>query len=404
VPLIKIQGLTKLYRMGDSIVHALDGVDLEIEQGEFLAITGASGSGKSTMMHLLGCLDRPTAGTYLFDGRNVGEMSDRELARIRNKSVGFVFQTFNLINRTTALENVGIPLFYARRAQTRPPARRALERVGLTERMTHTPAELSGGERQRVAIARAIVNDPALVLADEPTGNLDTRTGRQIMEVFRLLNEQGVTVVLVTHERDVAMQAKRIVQMRDGKIVSDESTERIRARSGKTPAAARPVPGIEVEEAPVAVAEPSESAPDATEVPVAEPAVEMTRWLAPGANGALGCGIAAPVLLALAVVAGLLVSRMNVDPSKFGPHNPPPLELLLLTLVIALCLLLGVVAGFIGVFWGRSVIKRIRTVPGAWIGLGRARAGWICGLVAILLLGAQIVLSIGACLWRAPRA
>jgi hypothetical protein len=164
------------------------------------------------------------------------------------------------------------------------------------------------------------------------------------------------------------------------------------------------VPGIEVEEAPVAVAGSPETAPDATDVPAAEPAVEMTCRLAPGANGALGCGIAAPILLALAVVAGLLVSRMNIDPSKFGPQNPPPLELLVLTLVIALCLLLGVVAGFIGVFWGRSVIKRIRTVPGAWIGLGRARAGWVCGLVTLLLLVAWIVLGIGACLLRAPRA
>ncbi|RMF79051.1 MAG: ABC transporter ATP-binding protein, partial [Planctomycetota bacterium] len=222
--LIELRGLTKIYRMGDTDVRALDGVDLDIDQGEFVAITGASGSGKSTMMHLLGCLDRPTAGIYRLDGRNVASLSDRELARIRNKYIGFVFQTFNLINRTSAIENVGVPLFYGRQANTREAARRALERVGLAHRAKHKPSELSGGERQRVAIARAIVNDPVLLFADEPTGNLDSRTGEQIMRIFHDLNEQGVTIVLVTHEPDVAMQAKRIVQMRDGRILSDQLT------------------------------------------------------------------------------------------------------------------------------------------------------------------------------------
>ena len=225
MPLIRLEGLTKLYRMGDATVRALDGVDLEIERGEFLAITGASGSGKSTMMHLIGCLDRPTQGRYFLDGRNVGNLSDRELARVRNQQIGFVFQTFNLINRVTALDNIRVPMFYARRAATREPALRALEKVGRAARSRHRPNEMSGGEQQRVAIARAIVNDPLLVLADEPTGNLDTRTGEQIMKLFRDLNAQGVTIVLVTHEQDVAAQARRIVQMRDGKVLSDTRME-----------------------------------------------------------------------------------------------------------------------------------------------------------------------------------
>lgn len=225
MPLIRLEGLTKLYRMGDATVRALDGVDLEIERGEFVAITGASGSGKSTMMHLIGCLDRPTQGRYFLDGRNVGNLSDRELARVRNQQIGFVFQTFNLINRVTALDNIRVPMFYARRAATREPALRALEKVGLAARSRHRPNEMSGGERQRVAIARAIVNEPLLVLADEPTGNLDTRTGEQIMKVFHDLNAQGVTIVLVTHEPDVAAQARRVVQMRDGKVLSDTRTE-----------------------------------------------------------------------------------------------------------------------------------------------------------------------------------
>lgn len=219
--LIQLQDIRKHYQMGDVIVRALDGVDLTIEKGEFVAITGASGSGKSTMMHLLGCLDRPDGGRYVLDGQDVSDLSDRELAEVRNRRIGFVFQTFNLINRTTAVDNVAVPLFYARKAKLRAPAQRALQRVGLDRRAFHRPNELSGGERQRVAIARAIVNDPLLLLADEPTGNLDSRTGAQIMDVFHDLNAQGVTVVLVTHELDVAVQARRIVHMRDGCILSD---------------------------------------------------------------------------------------------------------------------------------------------------------------------------------------
>ncbi len=219
--LIQLQSIRKHYQMGDVTVRALDGVDLTIEKGEFVAITGASGSGKSTMMHLLGCLDRPDAGRYVLNGRDVSDLTDGQLAEVRNRQIGFVFQTFNLINRTTAVDNVAVPLFYARRSKLRSPALRALERVGLDRRAFHRPSELSGGERQRVAIARAIVNDPVLLLADEPTGNLDSRTGAQIMGVFHDLNAQGVTIVLVTHELDVAIQARRIVHMRDGCILSD---------------------------------------------------------------------------------------------------------------------------------------------------------------------------------------
>ncbi|HEY3245492.1 MAG TPA: ABC transporter ATP-binding protein [Phycisphaerae bacterium] len=219
--MIRIRGLTKLYPMGDSVVRALDGVDLHVEPGEFVSITGASGSGKSTLMHLIGCLDRPTAGLYELDGQVVSRLSDAQLALIRNRRIGFVFQTFNLINRTTALDNVAVPLIYARKTTTRAAALGALERVNLAHRAKHKPSELSGGERQRVAIARAIVNNPNLLLADEPTGNLDTKTGEQILAIFHELHRSGVTIVLVTHELDVAAQAQRLVRMVDGKIVED---------------------------------------------------------------------------------------------------------------------------------------------------------------------------------------
>lgn len=220
--MIEVRQLKKFYTMGSSVVHALDGVDVRIAAGECVSITGASGSGKSTLMHILGCLDRPTLGMYRLRDQDLSRMTDRQLARVRNKHIGFVFQTFNLINRTSAADNVGIPLIYARQASPRKAALAALERVGLTERAHHKPNELSGGERQRVAIARAIVNDPDIILADEPTGNLDTRTGEQIMEIFRGLRAAGTTVIIVTHEMDVATQAERIIRMRDGKIIGDE--------------------------------------------------------------------------------------------------------------------------------------------------------------------------------------
>lgn len=247
--LIEIRGLCKEYRMGAVTVQALRGVDLSIERGEFVAITGASGSGKSTMMHVLGCLDRPTSGSYSLNNRDVSRLSDRELAVIRNKEIGFVFQTFNLIQRTNAVDNVSVPLFYARQLNIRKAARVALERVGLAQRASHNPNELSGGERQRVAIARAIVTDPSLVLADEPTGNLDTRTGEQIMGIFRELNQQGVTIIIVTHEPDIAMQARRVVQMRDGLIVRDAPTSEVYGEAASIPHGGHPRPEHELQPA-----------------------------------------------------------------------------------------------------------------------------------------------------------
>lgn len=223
--LIHIESLTKHYEMGGTVVRALDGVSLDVGEGEFISVTGASGSGKSTLMHLVGCLDRPTSGRYFLDGELVSAMTDRQLAVIRNRKIGFVFQTFNLIQRTSAVDNVAVPLFYARRARVRDASHRALERVGLSPRAAHKPNELSGGERQRVAIARAIVNEPKIILADEPTGNLDSRTGRQIMEVFHELNRSGVTIILVTHEMSVAIQARRVICMRDGVIIEDGAAD-----------------------------------------------------------------------------------------------------------------------------------------------------------------------------------
>jgi len=219
--MIQAVDLRKEYRMGDSVVHALDGVSLTLDAGELVSITGPSGSGKSTLMHIIGCLDRPTSGLLHVGDKMVSAMGDKQLAQIRNREVGFVFQTFNLINRTSALDNVMVPLVYTRKSFSRSTARAALERVGLTDRAKHKPSEMSGGECQRVAIARAIVNNPRLILADEPTGNLDSRTGKAIMRIFHELNESGITIVLVTHEMDVAVQANRTIHMRDGKIVRD---------------------------------------------------------------------------------------------------------------------------------------------------------------------------------------
>jgi len=221
---IRTEALTKMYQMGAEEVHALNGVDVEIRKGEYVAIMGPSGSGKSTLMNLIGCLDSPSSGRYWLAGRLVSELDDDELAYIRNKEIGFVFQTFNLLPRATALHNVELPLIYnGTPAEERVErAKQALERVDLTSRISHKPNELSGGQRQRVAIARALVNNPSIVLADEPTGNLDSKTGEEIMHLFANLHGQGNTIILVTHEMDIAQHAHRVIFIRDGKIASDE--------------------------------------------------------------------------------------------------------------------------------------------------------------------------------------
>lgn len=224
-PVIQLQDVAKVYRTGEVEVHAVRRVSLTIEPGEFVAIMGASGSGKSTLMNILGCLDRPTGGAYMLDGMNVATLSRKQLATVRNHKLGFVFQSFNLLARTTALENVELPMVYTKPLQPskvrRQRATEALRRVGLGERLHHRPSQLSGGQQQRIAIARALVNQPQMVLADEPTGNLDTRTSIEIMGFFQELNDAGITIVMVTHELDIASYCKRIVVMRDGEVISD---------------------------------------------------------------------------------------------------------------------------------------------------------------------------------------
>ncbi|HEY3265753.1 MAG TPA: ABC transporter ATP-binding protein [Armatimonadota bacterium] len=221
-PLIQVKDLTKTYFMGTQEVHALHNLDLTIERGEFVAIMGPSGSGKSTFMNLIGCLDTPTSGSYLLDGEEVSGLSDDQLAEIRVRQIGFVYQTFNLLSRTSALQNVELPLFYAGIANRHEIAMRCLDAVGLGDRVDHKPNELSGGQQQRVAIARALVNDPPILFGDEPTGNLDTRTGEDIMAIFQRFHRSGKTVVIVTHEYDIAQHAQRIIHFLDGELVSDE--------------------------------------------------------------------------------------------------------------------------------------------------------------------------------------
>jgi putative ABC transport system ATP-binding protein len=220
--LLSLRDIHKTYVMGDQVVRALDGLDLEIREGEFVAIMGPSGSGKSTLMHIIGCLDAPTEGSYLFDGIEVADMDEYELAAIRNRKIGFVFQGFNLLARTTALENVELPMLYGHKKDRRARAIIAMERVGLGDRLDHRPNELSGGQQQRVAIARAIASEPRLILADEPTGNLASLQSEEIMQIFQELNEEGGTVVMVTHEADIGQHCKRMVHIKDGVVLDDE--------------------------------------------------------------------------------------------------------------------------------------------------------------------------------------
>lgn len=232
--IIKTSALSKTYSIGEVKVHALRHVDINIDEGEFVAIMGASGSGKSTLMNLIGCLDQPTSGEYFIEGQDTSKFTPNEYASIRNQKIGFVFQGFNLLSRTTALENVELPLLYDRSHRFSNPVKKAteaLQRVGLGDRMHHVPNQLSGGQQQRVAIARALVNEPSLILADEPTGNLDSRTSVEVFSVFQELNEEGITIILVTHERDFALFAKRIIELRDGKVIKDfEIKNRLNAK------------------------------------------------------------------------------------------------------------------------------------------------------------------------------
>jgi putative ABC transport system ATP-binding protein len=227
MPIINIKNLTKVYQVGTEEVHALRGVDLQVDKNEYLAIMGPSGSGKSTLMNMIGCLDTPTSGLYELNAISVGDMIDNELARIRNKEIGFVFQTFNLLPRSNALHNVELPLIYAgvSSSDRKKLAKEALEKVGLGDRILHKPNELSGGQRQRVAIARALVNNPSIILADEPTGNLDSKTGDEIMVLFNALHALGHTIILVTHEEYIADHAHRILRLKDGLIATDEKTK-----------------------------------------------------------------------------------------------------------------------------------------------------------------------------------
>ncbi|MCI1267726.1 MAG: ABC transporter ATP-binding protein [Saprospiraceae bacterium] len=225
--MIEVKKLQKRYLMGDEVIDALKSIDLKVQKNEYLALMGPSGSGKSTLMNLIGCLDSPTSGEYILHGIDVSKMSDSELADVRNKEIGFVFQTFNLLPRMTALENVALPLVYAgvSKVDREERARKVLLEVGLADRMTHKPNELSGGQRQRVAIARALINNPAIILADEPTGNLDSKTSQEIMNIFKEIHKRGNTIIVVTHEPDIAAFADRIVRLKDGYIESDQITK-----------------------------------------------------------------------------------------------------------------------------------------------------------------------------------
>lgn len=225
--MIKVKGLYKIYKTGTVEVQALKDINFEVKKGEFVSIMGTSGSGKSTLMNILGCLDKATKGNYILDGQNIAGLQDNKLAAIRNKKIGFVFQSYNLLSKTTALKNVELPMMYAgsSRNKRRKKAIELLDKVGLSDRIHHKPNELSGGQKQRVAIARALINNPSIILADEPTGNLDTKSGEEIMQIFQRLNDEGVTIVLVTHEPEIAEHTKRVVVFRDGRLIEDKIVE-----------------------------------------------------------------------------------------------------------------------------------------------------------------------------------
>ncbi len=373
--MIELVDITKVYPMGTTEVRALNGVSLRIAEGEFVAIVGASGSGKSTMMHVLGCLDRPTAGSYRFVGQTVSGLNDRQLARIRNRSIGFVFQTFNLISRMRAWENVAVPLFYARQTVTKPQALAALDSVGLADRAGHLPNELSGGERQRVAVARAMVNRPRLILADEPTGNLDSQTGAQIMALFHELHRAGCTVVLVTHEADIAEQTQRIITMRDGKIVSDRPSSRARSDAMKAACDAE-------QSTPADRTPPCVTAGGPVDEPVGAPVLH------PNARRALNwtlAGLASLVLLVVWAVMGKAL--LHVNPAFVRTIRP------VLTLgLLALCFL-GPILGWIH---GRKGARWVRLAPARFTGLRRARvAQWIAGIYLVLMTSLVGLIIVG---------
>ncbi len=265
MPVISVRDLTKVYQVGEIEVRALRGVSLDVEPGEFVAVTGPSGSGKSTFMHIAGCLDRPTSGQYLLAGKDVSKLSKDDLARVRNQKIGFVFQGFNLLSRTSALDNVELPLLYQpknppRSAERRKRAMAVLEAVGLADRFHHFPNQLSGGQQQRVAIARALINEPSILLADEPTGNLDTRTSIEVMGIFQRLNEErGITVLLITHEADIAEYGTRIIRFRDGRVVADQKV--LHRRNAADELAALPPP------APDEIPDDEHAVPDQTSAP-----------------------------------------------------------------------------------------------------------------------------------------
>jgi putative ABC transport system ATP-binding protein len=374
---IELHTVTKVYPMGISEVRALDGVSLRVNEGEFVAIIGSSGSGKSTMMHLIGCLDRPTGGSIKFGEQTISGMNDRRLAAIRNRSVGFVFQTFNLISRMSAWENVAVPLFYARETITKPRALAALDRVGLKERAGHQPNELSGGERQRVAIARAIVNNPRLILADEPTGNLDSRTGEQIMQIFHSLHAAGTTIILVTHEREVAEQAERIITMRDGLIIDDRPSPRMAETPGSPESQAKPLTMPVSDSEPFPARQPAaaarlETASAASNRYDADPST-ADPVLHPNAKRALIWTLAGPGAVAAFVCWNLVIKFIrNMNPG-FAQVVGPTLWIALLALVF--------VAPILGFIHGRKGARWVRMAPAKFTGLRMAIAAqWVSGI------------------------